>query len=397
MKSQYSFFNKAKNYFKVFKHKLSKPQFNHFSSLILGNLHGLGEIRKIADLYSDKDQSSLSRFLLSNAWNHEEINDTRISHAKEIGNQRYKKYCSVIIDDTVTQKYGKELPGVGFYFSHAEGRVIWGQNVISSHLLVGDLDLPLFADLYLKENQITNNTPEFRSKIDIAIEHIEKFPRIQNKEVVVISDSWFPSEEYLKTTIRNGFTALSAIKSNRKVLGDCGYEQVCDIRINIDFSPVKVKGIHYRYIMIKTKLQTGKISVNLIISQRYNRKKREWEAKKYLISTNTNMRASEMLYLYSERWKIETFYQIVKKELGFKINRNTSYLSCLRLIYIIFMSYTFLMLQSCKLSIYFEGCKTIYQQKEDFKKEYLWSIILWSILKALNGMSLIDIRLKLRL
>lgn len=382
---------------KIYEDCLSKPQFNHLSSLITGNLHGLGEIRKIADKFSDKDQSSLTRFMLSEAWDHEKVNENRVSYAKEIGNQKYKKYYSMVIDDGVTIKYGKQLPGIGYYFSHKDGKTVWGQTVLTSHLISGNIDIPLYAEVYLKKNQISEETPKFRSKIEMAQDHIDKFPKIKGREGVVITDSWYPSEPLIKKTIENGFTGLYAIKANRKLWENNKFVQAKDICKKTKFKPVKVNGGHFRYILLKTKLQTGNIPVVLLISQKYDREKRIWGSNHYTISTNLEMRAFTMLYLYLERWKIETFYKFVKDELGFKINRNISYLSFLRFIYIIFMSFTYLALKRNDLFIYYELTKSHYDSKNVFMKSCMWLLIVWSIHKAKEGYSLIDIRQELAL
>ena len=397
MKTKYPISDSLQSYINIFKDQLTKPQFHHISSLIMGNLHGHGRIRRIADSFSDRDQSSLSRFLLSDAWDHEIINDTRISFANEIGKQKYKKYYSLIIDDGVTVKYGKQLPGVGYYYSHKEGKTVWGQTVLTSHLITGGLDIPLHADVYLKKNQITDKTPKFRSKIEIAIDHIDKFCKIKGQEGVVISDSWFSSESLILKTIEKGFIGLYAIKANRKIKYGDKFVQVTKVSNNSKFDLVTVKGSLYRYFEMKTNLNTGNIPVKLLISQLYDPKNDEWSNNHYLISTDVEMKAFTMLYLYAERWKIESFYKFVKEELGFKANQHNSYLSFLRFIYIIFMSFTYLALQRCKLSIFYQATKSHYESKTNFMKLCTWLLIVWCIHKALEGESLIDIRLKLAL
>jgi len=217
MKQQNLISEPLRYYLNIFKEQLSKPQFSNFSDLLQGLLLGHGQVSEIADLCSDKDASTLTRFLAKSPWDHELLNEQRISFCNEIALQQFMRYAVYIIDDGVTKKYGNQLPGIGRFWSNTEKKTTWGQNLISSHLLLGDLEIPLFADLYRKWEELPLVVPNFRSKVEIALDQLEKFPLIQGKEGIVMTDSWYSSQKLIGGVLQKGLIALMAIKSNRKV------------------------------------------------------------------------------------------------------------------------------------------------------------------------------------
>ena len=64
-----------KDYFQNFENDLSKPQFNHFQSWVVGILNGNAEATKIN---SEKHPSSLTRFMNSNSLDDCKLNVKRI-------------------------------------------------------------------------------------------------------------------------------------------------------------------------------------------------------------------------------------------------------------------------------------------------------------------------------
>ena len=110
-----------KDFFKNFEEDLSKPQFDHFQSWVIGILDGKVDATKISKAYSYKHPSSLTRFMNSESWNDSNLNILRIGWAANIISQKYMKYYPLIIDDTINEKFGKLLDGVGYHFSHMKG------------------------------------------------------------------------------------------------------------------------------------------------------------------------------------------------------------------------------------------------------------------------------------
>ncbi|MCY3414887.1 MAG: transposase [Candidatus Heimdallarchaeota archaeon] len=341
------------SYFNIFAETLSKPQQTHFESWNLGILHGFAQGSDISRQFSHRVETSVTRFLSQSSWNHHELNLERISHATNILHQRYQKYSSFIIDDTPFEKFGKQLPGIGYHYSHAEGGTIWGQAMLTSHLVAGDMDIPLFADLYSKETGI--------SKIDLAIEQINQFAQIplHGSKGVLVADSWFSALKIFNACLENGFEFVTMLKSNRKVKidGIDTWMSIRDISKSLheeSLHQVTVEGIRYRYAQMKGTIHgIGGHSCKILCIQQFSEETGEWSNYKYLLSTDSSMGAWTLIFLYRQRWKIETFYKFGKERLEMDKSRVLKEKALLRFILLIFSSYTYLALQRFNF-VYFE-------------------------------------------
>jgi len=203
-------------FFKAFEDDLSKPQFKNLKSWTSGILEGNSSVYEIQESFSEKHVSSLTRFMNESPWNHNSLNQQRITWASNILSIRYHKYYPIIIDDTVNRKYGSLLSGVGRYYSNSEKRVIQSQTIVSSHMYLGTSDIPLFVDIYQKKDKV-DDLSQFRTKIDMAMEHVENAPRIKDRTGVVIVDTWYSSNPMIKKIIEEGYEGIIALKSNRKL------------------------------------------------------------------------------------------------------------------------------------------------------------------------------------
>lgn len=76
---------------------------------------------------------ALNKFLGEYAWDDEELNLKRIEELQHHNETRWSKDGFVVIDDTLTEKPGEEIPKVGTFYGHGEGEFIWGQNLVYSY------------------------------------------------------------------------------------------------------------------------------------------------------------------------------------------------------------------------------------------------------------------------
>jgi len=392
------------DFFKDFETELSKPQFDHFQSWVIGILDGKVDATKISSAYSDKHASSLTRFMNSESWNENTLNIQRIGWAANIISQKYMKYYPLIIDDTINEKYGKLLDGVGYHFSHMNGGTVWGQQLVTSHIVLADTDFPLFVDLYRKKEELSDDS-KFRSKIEIALDHIRKFPKINGRKGIVVTDTWYASVKIINQTMSSGFDGIFDLKSDRQV----NYEgkkysvsELAETRKKTDFDLVKIDGKLYRVWTAKIKVpRVQQRKSRLLISQQelnYGKKKEpKWSKFKYLLSTDTSMGPWLIIYLYRKRWKIETFYRFVKNCFDFTGNRLEDQTGIQRYFTLAFFAYTYLALTRDPLSSFYEDTKSLYEAQNNLQNKKLEEAIEWIYDRTLQGIDLSEIKANLGL
>jgi len=386
------------SYFNVFEQSLSKPQFSHFKSWNLGILHGNAQGSDISRQFSDKSETSVTRFLSQSSWDHHELNNERIDYAKNVLAQEYQRYTPFIIDDTSIEKYGKKLPGIDYQYSHSVGGVIWGQTLVTSHMTVAGNDIPLFVDLYQKNSD--------RSKIDLARAQIKKFSLINLPETttpVVVTDTWYASKDLINDCVNQDFVLVSQLKRNRKMKPQQTgkWMKIMDIATKLKRSAlrrVKVKGTQFRYAQIQgTTWGLKDHQCKILIVQQFLPGKRKWSKFTFLLSTEASMGAWTLLWIYRSRWTIENFYKFGKEQMGMAESRVLKELALLRFILLLFSSYTYLSLIRCKTSILYRSSSSYYKSQRRTISDCRTQLISWVYIQGQEGRPLEEILLELSL
>ena len=110
--------------------KLSKPQLNHLLNLMTGivNVDGKRNISNISSkIFQSKDRSCMTKFLNNAPWDEDRMNISRIKYALSHISPKKSEPIFVAIDDTVIPKSKdtKHIEGMGYHFSHCEGKTVW--------------------------------------------------------------------------------------------------------------------------------------------------------------------------------------------------------------------------------------------------------------------------------
>ncbi len=212
------------NYLDDVNYGMSKPQFNHLSSIVNGliNIRGNKTISAIAEgILSAKDKSSIYKFLSRSKWDDSLLNTNRINYLNYYirNNVSANSTGFLVIDDTVNvKKTAKKIQGLSFNHSYAEGKRVWSHCVVSSNFVVNDLSIPLQFQPYYSKNVCNDFNKPFKSKVDIAMDFINDFNKPENCDsIYCLIDSWYTSTPLIESCLQKGFHLIGAVKSNRIV------------------------------------------------------------------------------------------------------------------------------------------------------------------------------------
>jgi SRSO17 transposase len=286
----------------------SKPQFTHFREY-LGGLITLQHktISSIAAASVEKqNQSSLNRFLTSSGWDE---NDLEERYLKRVGYELNRKKASLIIDDSLSKKTGKHIADVQYHKDHSGDGYVFGHQIVTALVKSEDKIFPLFPKLYSKKTQ---------SKIEFAKELItHASSKLPLKEVIL--DSWYMAVEIIKLCLKKKLNVIGCLKSNRYVSFKAGEWTKLSVKFKSlkkrDFQMMIVDDGTFRVFEQVARMKHVGM-VKLLISQEWISEDKKWSRPFYLISTNTNESAVQIVRTYAERWSIETFHRDIKQNLG---------------------------------------------------------------------------------
>ena len=200
-----------KNYRSCF----SKPQWNHFTTYMHGLLLGERGEKNIQDIAGNelggRHQSSLNRFLTRHKWDVQRMNALRLQ--QHLSNRHGGV---LIVDDTLIEKSGVHMDGVGFLFDHCRGKSVRCHDIVSIYYQHNDQQVPLYFTLYVKEELTNQMDIWFKTKIQIALDLL-RMSLVQVHPEVVVFDAWYMSKELVDFVCCRGLIWVSSAKSNRLI------------------------------------------------------------------------------------------------------------------------------------------------------------------------------------
>jgi SRSO17 transposase len=339
----------------------SKPQWNHFNTYLHGLLlceKGEKNIQDIADnQLQGRHQSSLNRFLTRHKWDVRRVNALRLKQSLP-----YRKGGILIVDDTIIEKSGKQMDGVGFLFDHCKGKSVRCHDIVSTFYHNGEMHVPLYFTPYVKEEHAAELDIWFKTKIQIALDLLRKSLTQVSPEVVVF-DAWYMSKELVDFVNGKGLVWVSQAKSNRLTQVDDGSWVSLHVfaqglpkqmfnRIDRVVDERRFKWIYETTMMMK---HVGMVKL-VVLRQRKNSK-----TFTFLVSNNTALDGLQILEYYKKRWAIEVFHRDCKQHLGmgeYQVRRLDAVVIHLHLVV---LAYTLLKNAWCNtsLAIIFTGVRAI--------------------------------------
>jgi len=306
-----SFGTTLKNYRSCF----SKPQWNHFNTYMHGLLLGeRGEknIQDIADnMLNGRHQSSLNRFLTRHKWDVRRLNAIRLQQALS-----HRSGGVLIVDDTIIEKTGEHMDGVGFLFDHCKGKSVRCHDIVSTYYQHTDQQVPLYFTPYVKEEFAVHMDVWFKTKMQLALDLLRR-SLMQTSPEVVVFDAWYMSKELVDFVSSRSLVWVSSAKSNRLIQVDDTWISVGTYAKNLSKQVFKrinkvVGEQRFKWLFETTMVMKNIGLVKLVIL----RQRRNSKTCTFLVSNDTGLDGLKVLEYYKKRWAIEVFHRDCKQHLG---------------------------------------------------------------------------------
>ena len=252
---------------------------------------------------------AVNKFLTEYDWDEDQVNHERLEELQKHGETRWSQDGYIILDDSVNHKTGKELPGVGRFYDHAEGETVWGQNLVYAFYADEKTAYPLAFRLYDDDDD--------RTKYDLAREIITELEdEVGVPADTYLMDSWFTHDSNLTEYIESyGKDWVGPLRSNRQVT--YGGEE-----IRVDALAERIDTVEREIDDETYKIWTQKRSVSelgevrLLIAEKVTEEDDE-NPVRYFASNKIGAPSEHLIRSYSFRWPVEVFFEDSKQDLGF--------------------------------------------------------------------------------
>jgi len=297
----------------------SRPSFKIFSSFVISFIqsgkeaHTSSMVRSLTYPFLRRSLSSFTRFLGQNIWAMEEI--AQIALSQFFYHLRIKTHSVLflIVDDTVTQKTGRKMPGCAWHKEGAYKSHVFGHQWVLFALLYHDLLLPLWAHLYHPKG--TKGCGPFRTKILLVKKMLQALHLPVPCKVYLLADGWYWGKPLAQLCRKWGYHMISQLRANSVLFLDGKQTKVTTLstfrsayrEVSLSFYGKQRTLQIARFAgLIKN---FGKVAVVVVKEKR--------KKPRYLVSTNLHLSALDILRYYAKRWKIEQMIKDLKQRLGF--------------------------------------------------------------------------------
>lgn len=329
------------SYLKLFKTCYTSPQYQNFCRYMTGLVACQNKTidHMNNQFISTVNQSTLNRFLTESPWSEDKVSSR---YMKNIRSRAKDQFKTLIIDDTLSHKYGEKMQGVGMHYDHLTDSHTLGHSIFTSMLHTNKVAMPLIPRVYIREEDCKKE--EFESKIIMSLNAIEQAYKLF-KINLVITDAWYTCDQITHLCKSLGLPFIGAIKSNRKCSIDRKKKiSVADYKDGLaeeDYKPILLNNKMFRANQ-KIVHMKGIGRVKLIISQMWLSEEKKWSKSNYIISTKSEWSFNTILTHYLKRWSIEIFHRESKQHLGLESYQMRSLKGITRHLILIALAYAML-------------------------------------------------------
>lgn len=262
-------------------------------------------------------------------------------------------------DDTFSpRKYSEVLESNWLLRDGADNCYKKGISIVVLGIVINEYFFPIAFKNWVPKALAGDN---YRSKVEILIELIEKF-KDEMKNAIIIADGLYATRQMLKYLQDTGLLFVMRFASNRSIQPLDRNNETIGEKVAVS----KCEQLKKERNMLAKGIKCLWHEYEVFITADFFINRRNEPDVKYIIS-NCNVTPKEHVKMYKCRWVIENFFKFCKQSLGFNDNRSHTLKNLLNHIAHVFSLYIKLQLHALKKRFF-----TIYQLLDllRYKKSY---------------------------
>jgi SRSO17 transposase len=310
----------AQRFFHRFEPELSKPQFTHLWSLVLGivlNLRAAKLVHLSALAPAGGHRTRCGAFLSHSDWDapallHEAASDLLASMKPQPGETVY-----LILDDTRLPKRGSKMGWVSKIYDHKEHKFVRGHVVLTAAIAFRGVVMPFRIELWKPKG---HPGPRYRKLTNMAAAMIKALEAPVGVKVRVLFDAFYLCPTVTKACEFKAFTFFSVAARNRnftsanhkprkiaKLMPGLIRHQGNNVRMK------RARGTA----ALRIACCDGRLSrigqVRMVVSKR---PRGPWKKCIAIVTNETGLKARQVVEIYERRWLIEVLFKELAQDLG---------------------------------------------------------------------------------
>ena len=221
----------------------------------------------------------------------------------------------LVFDDTVEEKeHSDENDLISWHYSHSQGRVVKGINLLSALAVYDEASIPVAFELITKPVVMCDlaTKKEVRKAEKTKNEMMREMLEVCLKNIkfkYILADIWFNSNENLKKIHSIKKLFIIACKSNRKIALSAEdrkngiWTKVSEIKLESE----EVKVVYFEG-----------LDFPLSLTKKVFKNKDDSTGTLYLISNEIGSTGTHLYNVYKKRWKVEEYHKSLKSNVSFR-------------------------------------------------------------------------------
>ena len=394
-----------------FREGFSKPQYQHFVTVLLGlmlcegtrTLSGL--LQQIADRPS---LAGLSRFLSEAPWEEAAVVESWLRHFREEmqpkvaaelqrehqmqpkrrGRPKAPVVTGYLIgdDSTIEKRKGKKMEGLGRHHSTTQDKRVRGHSLVESLYVLLGRRCPLAPQLYRQQAVCTAEGVPFASKIELMETTIRTFEPIAGTVTHVLLDSWYSAKRLWRAAREREFLITTGIKCNRWLAvadptAPKGWkwqrlsEYTAQLRASdyVELAWPKGKKMVYVHV-VTTRVRSLYRCQVVIVRQSLDA---PLSQARYWASSDLEASPELLLAHIAARWDIEVLFGDGKEELGLDQYQLMSATAIVRFWTLAMLAYVFLEEERDRLQTQWQRPVTIGEARREIQRRHRRHLLDW--------------------